>query len=366
MRGRFERRINAPTDKISMTQTLTIKRPDDWHVHFREGAMLNLVAPYTARVFNRAIAMPNLRSPLLDGKACQAYKKQLVAAGGGHRFTPLPVLYLSDESDAETIRAAHPQVIAAKFYPRGATTGSLQGVSSYRKILDALAAMEKVGMLLLVHGEATEEDVDVYDREKVFIERTLTPVRNHFPELKIVFEHISSRDAIAFVAETSRTAATITPHHLLYNRSDLFGGGLRPHRYCLPVAKREEDRAALEKAATGGQAHFFAGTDSAPHQQADKCKDYGCAGIFNAVAALETYTEVFERLNALRKLENFTSVYGARFYGLETNQETITLKRRAWRVPEKIEGLGLRITPFRAGETIDWQVIDKNAGNGND
>ena len=325
-------------------------------MHFREGAMLNLVAPYTARIFKRAIAMPNLRSPLYDGHACRRYQAQVLAACGDHDFTPLPVLYLSDATKADTIHAATPQVPAAKFYPRGATTGSLDGVSDYRKILPALTAMEKVGMLLLVHGETTDPAVDIYEREKVFIEQTLAPIRNQFSDLKIVFEHITSRAAIAFVSANNNTAATITPHHLLYNRSDLFVDGLRPHRYCLPVAKSEEDRAALVKAASSGQACFFAGSDSAPHTESDKCKDHGCAGIFNAVAALETYTEVFERMNALHQLENFTSVYGARFYGLALNQETITLVREPWQVPMEIESSAVRVVPFRAGETIMWQL----------
>lgn len=339
-----------------MTQILTIKRPDDWHVHFREGAMLDLVAPYTARVFKRAIAMPNLKSPLLDGPMCQRYQEQVRTACGDYDCMPLVVLYLSDETSAKIIRAAHPQTIAAKFYPRGATTGSLAGVSDYRKIMAALEAMEAVDMLLLVHGESVDPEVDAYDREEVFIEQTLMPIRNHFPNLRIVFEHLTSRRAVAFVSESTNMAATITPHHLLYNRSDLFESGLRPHRYCLPLAKREEDRAALVQAAVGGKPCFFAGSDSAPHVQSDKCRELGCAGIFNAIAALETYTEVFEDMDALARLESFTSIHGAHFYRMPLNQEVITLRREPWRVPEKITAPGLHLVPFRAGETIRWQV----------
>ena len=340
-------------------QTLTIRRPDDWHVHLRDGEMLQTVAPYTARQFARAIIMPNLVPPITTPEAANAYRDLIIAAAGP-RFTPLMTCYLTnDASPDEVARGFEEGVwIAAKLYPAGATTNSASGVADIRKIYPMLARMEKIGMVLCVHGEVTDPDVDVFDREAVFIERVLSQVINDFPELKIVFEHITTAEAVGFVDSGGpRIAATVTPQHLTINRNALFAGGLRPHAYCLPVAKREKHRLAVRKAATSGSAKYFLGTDSAPHAREGKESACGCAGIFNAPFALESYANVFDEEGALDKLEAFASVNGARFYDLPVNEETITLERAEAKVPEEIDGL----VPFHAGQTLGWRLV---AGNG--
>ncbi len=346
--------------------SLNIIRPDDWHAHFREGEMMRLALPHTTRVFARAIAMPNLAVPLTDATSCSRYRKALVdEASGG--FEPLVTLYLNDATTPQTIAAAKPdagaydEVFGAKLYPKGATTGADHGVSDVVGLYPAFEEMQKRRLPLLLHGESVEADVDFYDREKVFIETTLSPMRKRFPELKIVLEHVTTREAVDFVRSENNTGATITPHHLLYTRNALFDGGLRPHRHCLPPAQRERDRAALIEAATGGEPCFFAGTDSAPHRLEDKCRDHGCAGVFNAPAAIETYAEIFELAGALNKLEAFTGVNGAAFYGLAQNTQRLRLVKQPWRVPEALEAGDLRVVPFRAGETVAWRASVQDA-----
>ena len=335
------------------SQTLTIRRPDDWHVHLRDGDMLAAVAPYTARQFARAIVMPNLSPPVTSVEAARGYRKRIleVTAPG---FTPLMTCYLTDQSDPNELQRGFDEGvwIAAKLYPAGATTNSANGVTDVRNIYPALTRMEKIGMVLCVHGEVTDPDVDVFDREAVFIDRVLTRIVSDFPELKIVLEHITTSDAVDFVA-TGRVAATITPQHLIINRNALFSGGLRPHAYCLPVAKREEHRLAVRRAATSGRPNVFLGTDSAPHARHAKESPCGCAGIFNAPFALESYAAAFEEEGALDKLEAFASVNGATFYGLPLNDGTVTLERAEVQVPDEIEGL----VPFHAGETLGWRLL---------
>ncbi len=336
------------------SQTLTIRRPDDWHVHLRDGDMLAKVAPYTARQFARAIVMPNLSPPVTTVESARAYRKRILEATAPG-FTPLMTCYLTDESDPDELQRGFNEGvwIAAKLYPAGATTNSASGVTDIRNIYPALTRMEKIGMVLCVHGEVTDPDVDVFDREAVFIDRVLTRIVSDFPELKIVLEHITTSDAVDFVA-TGRIAATITPQHLLINRNALFAGGLRPHAYCLPVAKREEHRVAVRRAATSGRPNVFLGTDSAPHARHAKESACGCAGIFNAPFALESYATVFEEDGALDKLEAFASVNGPNFYSLPLNDGTITLERREVEVPQEIDGL----VPFHAGETLRWKFVD--------
>ena len=335
------------------SQTLTIRRPDDWHVHLRDGDMLAAVAPYTARQFARAIVMPNLSPPVTSVDAARGYRKRIleVTAPG---FTPLMTCYLTDQSDPDELQRGFDEGvwIAAKLYPAGATTNSASGVTDVRNIYPALTRMEKIGMVLCVHGEVTDPDVDVFDREAVFIDRILTRIVSDFPELKIVLEHITTSDAVEFVA-TGRVAATITPQHLIINRNALFSGGLRPHAYCLPVAKREEHRLAVRRAATSGRPNVFLGTDSAPHARHAKEGPCGCAGIFNAPFALESYAAVFEEEGALDKLEAFASVNGANFYGLPLNDGIVTLERAEVQVPDEIGGL----VPFHAGETLGWRLL---------
>ncbi len=333
-------------------QTLTIRKPDDWHVHLRDGDMLKTVAPYTARQFARAIVMPNLAPPITTVEAARDYRKCILEATPPG-FTPLMTCYLTDQtSPDEVARGFDEQVwIAAKLYPAGATTNSASGVTDIRNIYPVLARMEKIGMVLCIHGEVTDPDVDVFDRETVFIDRILTRVVADFPELKIVLEHITTSDAVDFVA-TGQVAATVTPQHLVINRNALFTGGLRPHFYCLPVAKREEHRLAVRRAATSGRPNIFLGTDSAPHARHAKENACGCAGIFNAPFALESYASVFEEEGALDRLEAFASINGARFYGLSVNEETVTLQRSESEVPEEIGGL----VPFHAGETLRWRL----------
>ena len=334
-------------------QSLTIRRPDDWHVHLRDGEMLDRVAPFTARQFARAIVMPNLVPPVTSVDAASAYRDRIRAAAG-EGFDPLMTAYLTDESDpAELARGFQQGVwVAAKLYPAGATTNSAGGVTAIRNIHPALERMQAIGMVLCVHGEVTDPDVDVFDREAVFIDRILSPLVDDFPDLKIVFEHITTAEAADFVRDAPATvAATVTPQHLHINRNAIFAGGLRPHAYCLPVAKREAHRLAVRKAATSGSAKFFLGTDSAPHARSAKESACGCAGIFNAPYALESYATVFEEEAALERLEGFASEHGASFYGLPLNEGTVTLERVEQIVPDEIEGL----VPFHGGETLRWR-----------
>jgi dihydroorotase len=335
------------------SQTLTIRRPDDWHVHLRDGDMLEKVAPYTARQFARAIIMPNLAPPVTTPEAAAEYRERIrLAAGSG--FEPLMTCYLTDRTSPDEIERGFAQGvwIAAKLYPAGATTNSTSGVTDIRNIYPALARMESIGMVLCVHGEVTDPEVDVFDREAVFIERVLDKVVGDFPRLKIVFEHITTEDAVRFVTRQPYVAATVTPQHLIINRNAIFSGGLRPHAYCLPVAKREKHRLAVRKAATSGSPKFFLGTDSAPHAREAKESACGCAGIFNAPFALESYATVFEEEGALPKLEAFASLNGPRFYGLPANEATITLEKAETKVPDEIAG----IVPFHAGETLGWKL----------
>ena len=336
------------------SQTLTIRRPDDWHVHLRDAEMLDRVAPYTARQFARAIIMPNLVPPITTVEAATAYRDRIVAAAGAG-FRPLMTCYLTDDiSPDELARGFEAGVwIAAKLYPAGATTNSASGVTDIRKIYPVLERMERIGMVLCVHGEVTDPAVDVFDREAVFIERVLEPATRDFPGLKIVFEHITTKDAVEFIQHGSTLAATVTPQHLTINRNAMFAGGLRPHAYCLPVAKREEHRLAVRKAATSGWPNVFLGTDSAPHTREAKESACGCAGIFNAPFALESYAQVFDEEGALDKFEAFASINGARFYGLPVNEGTITLERAEVAVPDEVEGL----VPFHAGETLRWKLV---------
>jgi dihydroorotase len=336
-----------------LTDTLTIRRPDDWHVHLRDGGMLKAVAPYTARQFARAIVMPNLSPPVTTVEAAAAYRDRIIAAAPG--LTPLMTAYLTDAADPAELTRGHGEGVftAAKLYPAHATTGSAHGVTDVAKLYPALEAMQRIGMPLLVHGEVTDRDIDIFDREAVFIERTLFGLVRDFPALKIVFEHITTADAVAFVdASGPNVAATITPQHLILNRNAMFDGGIRPHAYCLPVIKRETHRRALRKAATSGSAKYFLGTDSAPHVVAAKETTCGCAGIFNAPFALESYATVFDDEGALDKLEGFASENGPRFYGLALNDGTVTLERVATLVPSNLNG----IVPFHAGETLGWRL----------
>jgi dihydroorotase len=334
-------------------QSLTIRRPDDWHVHLRDGAMLEQVARYTARQFGRAIVMPNLAPPVTSVAAAAAYRDRIRAAVGD-AFEPLMTAYLTDQADpAELARGFEQGVwLAAKLYPAGATTNSASGVTAIRTIYPALERMQAVGMVLCVHGEVTDPDVDVFDREAVFIDRILAPLVDDFPDLRIVFEHITTADAADFVRDAPATvAATITPQHLHISRNALFAGGLRPHAYCLPVAKREAHRLAVRQAAVSGSPKFFLGTDSAPHARSVKESACGCAGIFNAPYALESYAAVFEEEGALGHFEGFASEHGANFYGLPLNQGSVTLERIEQIVPDEVEGL----VPFHAGETLRWR-----------
>jgi dihydroorotase len=336
-----------------VTDTITIRHPDDWHVHLRDGEMLERVAPYTARQFARALVMPNLVPPVTTVAAAAAYRDRIsVAAGPG--FTPLMTAYLTDLTDPAEIERGHGEGIwlAAKLYPAGATTNSDSGVTGIANIRRVLERMEKIGMVLCVHGEVTDPDVDVFDREAVFIERVLEGIVRDFPGLRIVFEHITTADAADFVLQSGpNIGATITPHHLHINRSALFAGGLRPHMYCLPVAKREAHRAAIRAAAVSGSEKFFLGTDSAPHARSAKESACGCAGIFNAPFALESYAAVFDAEGALDRFEGFASLNGARFYGLPVNDDQVALERTPVTVPDEVEGL----VPFHAGETLGWR-----------
>jgi dihydroorotase len=341
-------------------QTLTIRRPDDWHVHLRDGEMLKLVAPFTSRQFERAIVMPNLVPPITSLAAAADYR-QRIRDSAGSDFHPLMTYYLTDEADPELVEhGVNDDVwIAAKLYPANATTNSAFGVTDIRTIHPVLERMQAIGMVLCVHGEVTDPDVDVFDREAVFIERVLDPLIRDFPELKVVLEHITTEEAANFVETAGQNvAATITPQHLMLNRNAMFERGLRPHAYCLPVAKREKHRQAVRRAATSGSPKFFLGTDSAPHARDAKESGCGCAGIFNAPVALETYATVFEQERALDKLEAFASENGPRFYGLPLNEGTITLERTPMQVPDSL-GLGeIELVPFLAGSELQWTFRD--------
>ena len=352
--------------------SLTLTRPDDWHLHLRDGAALASALPDTARQFARAIVMPNLKPPVTTVAAAVAYRERILAAlppnagstitgsKGTARFQPLMTLYLTDNTRPEEIVRAKQSgfVHAVKYYPAGATTNSDSGVTDIRRCTDALAAMAQHGLPLLVHGEVTDADVDVFDRERVFIERTLAPLLDRLPALRVILEHITTSHAVDFVLQAGKqVAATITAHHLLLNRNAIFQGGIRPHHYCLPVLKREEHRRALVAAATSGNAKFFLGTDSAPHARNTKEHACGCAGIYTAHTALELYAEAFDRADALDRLEGFASFHGADFYGLPRNQEKITLKRDPWQVPAELPFADGTLVPMRAGETVCWRLV---------
>ena len=343
-----------------MSDILTIRRPDDWHVHLRDGAMLEAVAVYTARQFARAIIMPNLVPPVTTSAMASAYRDRILAAlPEGSDFTPLMTAYLTDTIDTDDLAAGHADGIftAAKLYPAGATTNSDSGVTDVANIHGVLERMEVIGMPLLIHGEVTDSDVDIFDREAVFIEQILEPLTGKFPGLKIVFEHITTADAVEFVQSAGpNIVATITPHHCVINRNAIFAGGIRPHAYCLPVAKREQHRLAVRAAAVSGSPKFFLGTDTAPHARGEKESSCGCAGIFNAPYALESYAAIFDAENALDNLEGFASEHGPRFYGLPLNEGSITLRRAPLEIPEIMPIEGTELVPFQAGETLGWTL----------
>ena len=344
----------------SVLTRLTLTRPDDWHVHLRDGPAMAAVLPYTARQFGRAIVMPNLRPPVTTTALALAYRNRILSAlPAGLRFTPLMTLYLTDNTPPDEIRRAKDAgVVALKLYPAGATTNSDAGVSDIRKTYATLEVMQRAGLLLLVHGEVTDPEVDLFDREAVFIDKVMQPLRRDFPELRVVFEHITTKEAAQYVAQSSaHTGATITAHHLLYNRNALFTGGLRPHYYCLPVLKREVHRQALLAAASSGSTQFFLGTDSAPHAAALKEQSVCGAGCFTAPAALELYAEAFEAAGALDKLEAFASFNGPDFYGLPRNTDAVTLHRQAFTLPDTLPFGDAEIKPLRAGETLNWKLL---------
>ena len=342
-----------------IAESLTLTRPDDWHLHLRDGAAMAAVLPHSARQFGRAIVMPNLKVPVTTAAQAVEYRGRInTALPHGMAFEPLMTLYLTDHTPPDEIhRAKAAGIVALKLYPAGATTHSAAGVTDIRKTYATLEAMQREGLLLLVHGEVTDLAVDIFDREAVFIERVMQPLRRDFPALKVVFEHITTQEAAQYVAGSDAfTAATITAHHLLYNRNALFTGGLRPHYYCLPVLKREVHRQALVRAATSGSAKFFLGTDSAPHAAALKEQSVCGAGCFTAPAALELYAEAFEAAGALAQLEAFASFNGADFYGLPRHRETVTLQRKTWVLPETLPFGDAHIKPLRGGETLDWKL----------
>lgn len=340
--------------------SITITRPDDWHLHLRDGATMASVLPHTARQFARAIVMPNLKPPVTTTAQALAYRDRILAAlPSGMDFEPLMTLYLTDNTaPEEIIRAKESGLIhAVKLYPAGATTNSDAGVTDLRKCYRALEAMQQVGMPLLVHGEVTDSEIDIFDREAVFIDRVMKPLRSDMPELKVVFEHITTQDAAHYVQEAGQhTAATITAHHLLYNRNEIFKGGIRPHYYCLPVLKRETHRKALMQAAVSGSGKFFLGTDSAPHARNTKEHACGCAGCYTALHAMELYARAFDQANALDKLEGFASLHGPDFYGLPRNSGTITLVRQSWTLPSELPMGESTVVPLNGGETMDWAM----------
>ena len=343
-----------------MVESLTIRRPDDWHLHFRDGETMRAVVPQTARQFARAIVMPNLAPPVTTTALAAAYRDRIVAAvPEGVAFTPLMTAYLTDESDADDLAAGHADGVltAAKLYPAGATTNSAHGVTDVANIMGVLERMAEIGMPLCVHGEVTTPDIDIFDREAVFIDRILQPLVDRLPTLRVIFEHITTMQAVSFVESAGpNVAATITPQHLHINRNDILVGGIRPHMYCLPVAKREQHRLALRGAATSGSSKYFLGTDSAPHHRHAKESDCGCAGIFNAPFALESYVQVFEDEDALDRFEAFASLNGPAFYGLAPNEERVTLEKAPVEVPQEVDGGEARIVPFHAGETLSWRL----------
>ena len=348
------------TDATTHASSLTITRPDDWHLHVRDGDALHTVVPHTAAQFGRAIIMPNLRPPVTTAAQALAYKERILAAvPPGVAFEPLMTLYLTDNLPPSEITRAHEAgVVAAKLYPAGATTNSDAGVTDLRKVYKTLEALQRAGMPLLVHGEVTSPDIDLFDREAVFIDTQLIPLRRDFPELKIVFEHITTLEAAQYVVGADRfTAATVTAHHLLYNRNALFTGGIRPHYYCLPVLKREVHRAALVQAATSGSDRFFLGTDSAPHPAHLKEHASGCAGCYTAHAAMELYAEAFDTAGALDKLEGFASLHGPDFYGLPRNTGSITLRRESWTPPASFAFGNAELKPLRSGEALAWRMV---------
>ena len=348
-------------------QSLTIARPDDWHLHLRDGAMLAAVLPHTARQFGRAIVMPNLKPPVTTTAQARAYRERILAArpahGPGSAFEPLMTLYLTDNTPPDEIRRARESgfVHGVKLYPAGATTNSDAGVTSLAKCAKTLEVMQQTGMPLLIHGEVTDPSIDVFDREKVFIDRVLEPLRRDFPALKVVFEHITTKDAADYVRDAGAPAhllgATITAHHLLLNRNAIFIGGIRPHYYCLPVLKRETHRVALVAAATSGNPRFFLGTDSAPHPKGLKEHACGCAGCYTALHALELYAQAFDDAGALDKLEGFASFHGADFYGLPRAAETVTLARQTWTLPQEIDAGDTTVVPLKGGETLGWKLV---------
>jgi dihydroorotase len=341
-------------------KTLTIARPDDWHLHVRNGAILKAVLPHTARQFARAIIMPNLKPPVITVSQALDYREEILqAVSVGLDFTPLMTLYLTGSTSLDEVKKAaeSEHVYAFKLYPAGATTNSDAGVADIRAVYPLFAAMEKYDIPLLIHGEVTDDTCDIFDRERVFVDTSLNGIVHHFPALRIVVEHVTTTEAIEFVQSAgARIAATITPQHLIYNRNDLLAGGIRPHQYCLPIIKREKHRLALVAAATSGNPKFFLGTDSAPHLTSLKENACGCAGCFSAPAALELYAEAFERAGALDKLEAFAGFYGADFYRLPRNTGTVTLEKRTWRVPDVYAENGVAITPLKAGEELAWKL----------
>lgn len=342
-----------------MTRQLVITRPDDWHLHVRDDDILKDVVPATAASFGRAIIMPNLVPPVTDADAAEGYRQRIEAAAGDHDFTPLMTLYLTEGTTPDVIRTAKAAgVVAAKLYPAGATTNSASGVTDIRNIYPALEAMADCGMLLLVHGEVTDADIDIFDREKVFLERVLAPTLDAFPALKVVLEHITTADSANFVRQHKgdNLAATLTPQHLMYNRNHMLAGGIRPHLYCLPILKRNLHQKALRDAVASGNKRFFLGTDSAPHARDKKEAACGCAGCYSAYGAIGLYADVFEELGVLDKLEAFASFNGADFYGLPRNTDTITLVREPWTMPERLPLASGTIVPLKAGETINWRL----------
>lgn len=343
-----------------MSQTLTITRPDDWHLHVRDGAAMASVVPHSAAQFGRALIMPNLKPPVTTAALAAAYRERILAAvPKGQSFQPLMSLYLTDRLALEEIaRAKAAGVVAVKLYPAGATTNSDAGVTDIRKTYKTLEAMQREGILLLVHGEVTDPAVDIFDREAVFLETQLKPLRRDFPELKIVVEHMTTKEAVQYVRDADRfTAGTITAHHLLYNRNAIFTGGIRPHYYCLPVLKREVHRQALVEAATSGSPKFFLGTDSAPHPAILKEHALGCAGCYTALCAMELYAEAFDSVGAIGKLEGFASFHGADFYGLPRNTDKLTLRKESWTLPEKVPFGEAELKPLRGGETLAWRAV---------
>ncbi len=342
-----------------MTEQITITRPDDWHLHVRDGDILKDVVPATARHFGRAIIMPNLTPPVTDATLALAYRQRILAAAKGTDFDPLMTLYLTEATSPDDIQAAKEAgIVAAKLYPAGATTNSDSGVTDIRRIYPVLQAMSNCGMLLLVHGEVTDLDIDIFDREKVFLEQVLAPTLDAFPSLRVVLEHITTADSADFVQkhQGGQLAATITPQHLIYNRNHLLVGGIRPHLYCLPILKRNHHQQALREAVASGDKRFFLGTDSAPHARDRKETACGCAGCYSAYSALSLYAEVFEELGVLDRLEAFASFNGPDFYGLPRNRNTVTLVKQPWQMPEALPLADGTIVPLRAGEQLQWQV----------